>query len=63
MTIVYYIKLIVSVGRWESSSSMLEPRHAAAAVEIFGRIFVLGGRGINGDHLKSVEIYEPHSRG
>ncbi len=41
---------------------MLEARHSAAAVEMFGRIFVLGGLGIDGEYLKSVEIYEPHSR-
>ncbi|XP_023341031.1 kelch domain-containing protein 8B isoform X2 [Eurytemora carolleeae] len=51
-----------SVGRWESVSPMLEARHSAAAVEMFGRIFVLGGLGIDGEYLKSVEIYEPHSR-
>ena len=36
---------IVFVRVWEDGMPLREARHGAAAVELFGRLFVLGGIG------------------
>ena len=47
-------------GSWVSGPSLREPRHAAAAVELFGRIYVFGGIGFDGTHLDTTEVLEPN---
>jgi len=48
--------------QWIGGEPLLEPRHGAAGLEIFGKLYILGGLGIDGSYLRSIEHYEPTSR-
>jgi len=45
---------------WCTGKSLIEARHSAVGVGMFGRLFVLGGRGVGGRYLDSVEEFHVH---
>jgi N-acetylneuraminic acid mutarotase len=49
---------ILSAGEWKDTGSLNTPRAGAAAVVWHGKIFVFGGKSLNNNILKSVEVYD-----
>ncbi len=49
-------------GAWKPMAALSEPRAAAVAVVVAGKIFVLGGQGI-GRLVAQVEVFEPIPKG
>ena len=47
-------------GKWLPGPSLQVPRHGAAAVELFGRMYVFGGIGFDGGYLDTSEVLEPN---
>ena len=44
---------------WETKSPVLTDRHSLAVAEANGKIYAMGGRDSNNQHLNTVEVYDP----
>ena len=50
---------ILSPGKWVPLASMPTARQEVAVAELNGRVFVVGGFGLDNDPVATVEVYDP----
>jgi N-acetylneuraminic acid mutarotase len=52
---------IMSPGKWTVLAPMPTPRQEVAVAEVNGRVFVIGGFGLDSEAVDTVEVYDPAS--